>query len=267
MKVGLVYGAFFLAFKNYFPEIEVINAKKAMEKTYDLIIFSGGEDISPDFYGAPNIHCYGINPERDEMERDVFYIARDQKTPKLLGVCRGHQLINAMQGSNVIQDLEKETGRHEGEHPLEIIKEFSIVGQAFDKRIVNSLHHQGVRHSGSGLTTTSVYKGIIESSESDKIITVQFHPEMMHDEQANKFFEYIIRWVKEPKKLKSEFEKLRKEKEVNGFTEAKEKFIKNMEYATRTFTTYATNPNFVSVDENGRVIRIVDETDRGENNG
>ena len=102
-KVGLAYSAFFLAFKEIFPEIEIISEIRNISK-YNLVIFPGGEDIDPAIYSQKNILSQGINKERDGTESTIFNYCRHYGI-KALGVCRGHQLINAILGGQLIQDL------------------------------------------------------------------------------------------------------------------------------------------------------------------
>lgn len=151
----------------------------------DVIVFSGGEDINPKIYGKQNTHSYitQFSIARDIFEMKVLENAI-KLSKKILGVCRGHQLINAFLGGNLIQEISL-IGSHGSPHKLEgsegVIKHFF--------KSVNSMHHQGVLKEGAGLTPTSHYKGVIESTESENIITVQFHPEVMKD---TGFFKYIF---------------------------------------------------------------------------
>jgi len=198
MKIGLAYSAFFHQIKRFYPELEVINPSSVGK--YDLVIFSGGEDINPELYGENNEYS-SININRDNIEREILQRAV-YYNKKILGICRGHQLINACLGGKLSQDMMIKLGiNHEYNHKLEFDTE-TIVTRNFD--IVNSLHHQAVIRPGRRLNVTSTYKGIIESTESEDIITVQFHPELMEE---TKFFSDVKNWVenkKETTKVKKE---------------------------------------------------------------
>lgn len=185
-KVGIAYPAFYWDFWDYFPTIERVIPRE-MDK-YKLIIFSGGADISPSIYGEENIHSFPF-PERDRVELPILKTALELGT-KILGVCRGHQLINAYLGGRLIQDLSY-LEDHDYFHNLEFMTKKSLV-ETFFIQGVNSLHHQGVILEGSGLEITSKHKGVIESTESENIITVQFHPEFM---DARAFFQFIKEWA------------------------------------------------------------------------
>jgi gamma-glutamyl-gamma-aminobutyrate hydrolase PuuD len=191
--VATAHPAFFNSFKNYIPHLEIVKSYKDV-KNYDLIIFTGGEDINPNIYGERNTYSNISNSsiERDSQELSILEKALELNKC-IFGVCRGHQLVNAFLGGRLYQDLLFDTGRHHegfhkivwGSHPL---RNFFIKG-------VNSLHHQAVRRTGRGLYSIADYNGINEAciSETDRIITVQFHPEFMDGQQD--FFDYLLKWA------------------------------------------------------------------------
>lgn len=190
MNVFVATTAFFESFANYFPNLKVIKTVEDIKKA-DLIIFTGGEDINPSIYGQNTTNAYGINRARDDAETNIFSMANGQNK-FMLGVCRGHQLINALLRGRLYQDLYIETGKfHPGSHTIDT-QENSIVGKNFTR--VNSMHHQAVCNCGKGLEITGSYQGIIESCEGQTIITVQFHPEFMED-RSIKFFNDVLTWT------------------------------------------------------------------------
>ena len=67
---------------------------KAQLELIDGLILSGGADINPFLYGQDFKEGIGIiSPERDECE--MIILEEFLKTGKpILGICRGHQLIN-----------------------------------------------------------------------------------------------------------------------------------------------------------------------------
>lgn len=71
----------------------------------DLIQFTGGEDVSPDYYGQmphPQTH---FNAARDEREAMIFHIARANWKP-MAGICRGGQLLNVLCGGTMWQHVD-----------------------------------------------------------------------------------------------------------------------------------------------------------------
>ena len=176
-------------FKQRIPVIYEDNSKLQDAK---LVIFSGGEDINPEIHGQENTYSY-FSPKRDESELEILKESL-KMNKKILGVCRGHQLINAFLGGKLVQDLYHDLNiTHGGGHQLIYLTQESIIRNMFFR--VNSLHHQGVIIAGKGLIPTSEFKGVIESCENNNIITVQFHPEfMINCPESENFFSYLKQW-------------------------------------------------------------------------
>lgn len=168
----------------------------------DGIIFTGGEDVSPLYFGEEPIREVDeICHDRDTFEMELFKQAYEKDIP-IFGICRGTQLINIALGGTIYQDIYKQIpniGGHtcpsnlqEGYHNINILND-TIIFDIFkkEKLAVNSLHHQAVKDLGSNLkTSSSSIDGIIESIESTDdrfILGVQFHPEAM----AMKYEEYL----------------------------------------------------------------------------
>jgi len=170
---------------------KIIIDNEALEEA-SLVIFTGGEDINPNIYGEENKYS-SYSDRRDEIELKVFKKAFIMGK-KILGVCRGHQLINACLGGKLVQDINRQLGQsHESYHNLNILEKSSKIANLFPKD-VNSMHHQGVISSGNGLVPTTFYNGVYESCESEQIITTQFHPEFM-DYNSKDFFNFIKSWA------------------------------------------------------------------------
>lgn len=96
----------------------------------DLVAFAGGQDIDTGFYGEPRGRHTGRSGERDVIEKRDFLIALETGK-KMVGVCRGAQLLCALSGGKLIQHVNSHAGN---DHGL----------STFDKRLfrVNSVHHQ-----------------------------------------------------------------------------------------------------------------------------
>jgi len=192
MRVATATSPFFYSFQDYFKDLQVFQLEKDDVRNFDLMIFTGGEDINPQIYGIDNTYS-SFNMRRDGIELEILRNCLNSQI-KILGVCRGHQLINAYMGGSLVQDIYLETNEvHESSHKLNFFGgQLSIIKYLYENKNVNSMHHQGVIQVGRHLKTTSSYKGVIESCESQNIITVQFHPEFMGD---GEFFDIIKRWV------------------------------------------------------------------------
>lgn len=163
-------------------------------KDAELIIFPGGEDINPQLYTKDYLRIH-YNPRRDEREIGIFNEVYNKTEIPILGVCRGHQLINVLLGGKLIPDLPTEGIYHNGGHEAEWSEEFNFLGL----QRINSLHHQGYSEKMTSglLKPIAFHKGVVEASVSkdrgsNKIFTVQFHPEMMETGRVKLLKNYVV---------------------------------------------------------------------------
>ena len=104
-----------------------------------IACFTGGEDVTPELYGEkrhPSTYC---NPRRDLWEQTVFNKAvKDGKF--LVGICRGGQFLNVMNGGTLWQDVDGHALR--GTHQM--IYEMNLgQGGLLSRPVeVTSTHHQ-----------------------------------------------------------------------------------------------------------------------------
>lgn len=143
-------------------------------KKYDLVVFSGGEDINPELYKEKNVASH-YNKDRDKYEIEILYHAINKKS-KIFGICRGLQLLSAVvYNLKLIQDINPP---HYSPHYTEINK-FGIYK-------VNSIHHQGLEYRDNlSFEVLAKYKNIVEGFiDIDRdILAVQFHPELIYMEE------------------------------------------------------------------------------------
>jgi gamma-glutamyl-gamma-aminobutyrate hydrolase PuuD len=103
----------------------------AAPEKFDLVCFTGGEDVSPALYGHENL-ASGSNMGRDVREKEIFEIALQHRLP-ISGICRGAQFSNVMTGrAKMVQHLRRAHGG--GHHRCE-----TSDGELFE---VTSSHHQ-----------------------------------------------------------------------------------------------------------------------------
>lgn len=105
----------------------------------DLIMFTGGADVSPRLYGAPNVASH-ISERRDEQEIQIFQLAKQEGKP-MVGICRGGQFLNVMCGGKMYQDVDNHA-IHGTHNAVEL--------ETGDIHRVTSTHHQMMIHSGEG---------------------------------------------------------------------------------------------------------------------
>lgn len=217
MNVRLAYPADFGSFKTLFPEIKLFDFE---DKTpIDLLVFSGGEDVSLEYYlPEPLIakykHLCMTNKNRDEYERKVLFssLNGEYEVNKILGVCRGTQFLNVMFGGQLYPDINSAGIVHGGQHPLIHVANTNL---EFLK-IVNSLHHQGISVPGDYIKELNLKTrpqtiavdqiGKVREIVSwlrEKVLGVQFHPEYYNDnfEDKIKFREFIYSWVRGEKSI------------------------------------------------------------------
>lgn len=77
---------------------------KAPADKADVIVFAGGADIQPSIYGERALHTTSCSPQRDRVEVAEYEAAVKAGKPTL-GICRGAQLIHALNGGKLWQHV------------------------------------------------------------------------------------------------------------------------------------------------------------------
>jgi putative glutamine amidotransferase len=192
-------------------EIELIKLsfeENNVEDIYkcDGFVLTGGVDIDPSFYEGSNDYKNNpgiFQPERDRFESKIYRYSQLKNLP-VLGICRGMQLVNVMQGGKLIQDLDTGNKKHnkeentDNEHRI-ITQEdtllYEITGNLSGH--VNSAHHQSVDPNSLGTNLkvnaydddANIIEGLEFSDKTGKafMLCVQWHPERMKDKEENPF--------------------------------------------------------------------------------
>lgn len=170
------------------------------------VLLTGGTDVQPSLYGAPEDPTRTVDPPRDAFEMALFEQTVASDRP-LLAVCRGMQLINVAMGGTLLQDVFAATGQNHDDykrwmddvHRVDVepssrlAKALGVVDLG-----VNSIHHQGVDRLGAGLRAVAwAEDGSIEGVELPEArfaVGVQWHPEVLDQrrEQQGLFEELVI---------------------------------------------------------------------------
>ena len=98
------------------------------------LLLHGGEDISPSIYNEKtNSHCFARDTpsKRDKVEMAFVQRALELNIP-IIGICRGAQLLCAMDGGSLVQHIVGHVG---GNHPITLV-------DTHEKIRANSAHHQ-----------------------------------------------------------------------------------------------------------------------------
>jgi putative glutamine amidotransferase len=179
-----------------------VDALRQIYERVDGVLLSGGVDVNPQRYGAEP-HPLTQEPDdlRDEAEITLANWASAEDRP-VLGICRGHQVLNVALGGTLIQDVpslmdtpithDVDNSRPGGNyvHTVQINPASRLVA-IFDKTTltVNSMHHQSLRQPGPGVHITAHSPdGVIEATEVPSkqfVLSVQWHPEEMFAEDAD----------------------------------------------------------------------------------
>jgi gamma-glutamyl-gamma-aminobutyrate hydrolase PuuD len=164
----------------------------------DGLIFSGGNDLAPESYGAEaDPTTTGTNPARDSGELALLTAALERDLP-VLAICRGAEVLNVARGGDLVQHLPDVVG-HEGHRA--VVGEFSEHTVRVDpaSRIesapgaVKSHHHQGLGRLGDGLREIAwADDGVVEAVEDPEkpfLVGVLWHPEAGEDQRL---FEQLV---------------------------------------------------------------------------
>lgn len=152
----------------------------------DLVCFLGGTDVDPDVYGEER-HPYTQAPDkdRDYVEQLGFYKFKSHNVP-MVGICRGGQLLNVLNGGKMIQHLGECISRDV----------WMWDDEWGDERLMRVDHHQGIRAGEYGralgwLEDEKFEPDYIVHYPETKSLCFQPHPEWGHKGTEDYFFELI----------------------------------------------------------------------------
>lgn len=184
----------------------------------DGLLLPGGIDVEPKRYGeAPHPKLEKVDGDLDALEFDALEYAKNHGLP-VLGICRGHQILNVYYGGSLYQDIPSqcesairvshrfpEGSAERREHEITVVPG-SILRELWntDRLTVNTYHHQAVKEVAPGFAVAARSDdGIIEAIERKEgvfVLGVQFHPEkMLQDEPRMKVI--FERFVEEARRV------------------------------------------------------------------
>ena len=162
---------------------------------YDGLLIPGGTDVDPERYGRRNECSDSPDPELDAHQFAAIDAFVKAGKP-VLGICRGHQVLNVFFGGTLIQDIptrytppgdlpklfHSQVDDRDSMHLTHAAPggfPARIYGEEFP---VNSAHHQAVETLGEEMEAVQwAADGIVEATRhrSLPVISVQWHPERM----------------------------------------------------------------------------------------
>ncbi|WP_314650430.1 gamma-glutamyl-gamma-aminobutyrate hydrolase family protein [uncultured Microbacterium sp.] len=145
----------------------------------DVVVILGGDDIEPGLYGQDDRRPRRTGYERraDRMQIAVIMDAVRAGRP-LLGVCRGHQLLNVALGGTLRQHVEGHRAAA-GDPYVVTPLDLDAVAPGLAPPALCT-HHQAVDELGAGLRALiRADDGVIEAIAHEQLplLGVQWHPE------------------------------------------------------------------------------------------
>ncbi len=211
VNIALSQGTPVDSYANYYNWIKSLDSGATGMDMYDMpldsaikklrgcsgLILTGGTDINPALYEYPGdpLKCTEIDDYRDTLEVTLLDSAMAWGMP-VLGVCRGHQMLNVAFGGTLIKDIPTEfdtTISHRCPdasncfHPLNIVPG-SMLNEisGLTSGTVNSNHHQGIKDLSPELAIVayspdSLPEAVEWANPSGKpfLLGVQWHPERL----------------------------------------------------------------------------------------
>ncbi|WP_169816090.1 gamma-glutamyl-gamma-aminobutyrate hydrolase family protein [Nocardia miyunensis] len=182
-------------------------------RRFDGLIVTGGQDIHPGRWGGdqsvipadadPRYNSSAHDTSRDAYEAALICAAIDERIP-VLGVCRGHQMLNVALGGRLVDDLPPSELSHysadaaptdgESDHVVTFAPGSTLYGVYGPQARVNSWHHQAVDTCGADLVVTARARdGVVEAIEipGREVVGVQWHPEWQST--PDPLFEWLMR--------------------------------------------------------------------------
>ncbi|HTR17635.1 MAG TPA: gamma-glutamyl-gamma-aminobutyrate hydrolase family protein [Acetobacteraceae bacterium] len=180
---------------------ELCDASNLVSRLDGILLTGSPSNVGPRYYGDPEEDAPGpFDPQRDAMMLRLVEAAARWHKP-LFGICRGFQEINVAFGGTLRRDAgiaEELLGHHapdgvpydqmfEHRHVVHI-SPGGVLNAALGclEMEVNSVHFQGVRRLGEGLTPEAVATdGLVEAFSGRlgeaPVLGVQWHPEWTVD--------------------------------------------------------------------------------------
>ncbi len=160
-----------------------ISSAKEFCDLVDGILFTGGGDVHPRYYGETIVDADSFCPEeeRDAFELELFQCAYQKKLP-MFGICRGIQLMAVAKGGSLYQQI---SGHREG-----VLH--SVTYQNGEEDTVNSYHSQAIKNLPSEAQGFAYSQdGICEGMRfltHPFAVGVQWHPERQKSAYDRRLF-------------------------------------------------------------------------------
>lgn len=173
--------------------------------TADMILYTGGADVNPFLYGERKLDCTYADTRQDRADGDA-YLEGKKHGILHVGICRGAQILNVLNGGTMWQDVSNHAGQP---HLVEDV----ISKKTF---LVSSMHHQGIilnpkakllafceeadrKISATGGWSAKSGKPSIDVEAfwypETRSLGVQWHPEVGPKDCVDLFFSYVTKYL------------------------------------------------------------------------
>lgn len=186
-------------------------AVRAVLGRVDALLLTGGGDVDPAYFGQEaRAELQSRQPLRDRFEILLVREALARGLP-VLGICRGHQVLNIAAGGDLYQDVRLavprplEHGERGGMHPVTVTGP-GVLADLLGPGVcmTNTRHHQSVGRVAPGFRVSAVAPdGVVEAIEGVDhrfAVGVQWHPELLWraaPEQA-RLFRALVAAARDP---------------------------------------------------------------------
>lgn len=176
-----VYQSYIDLFSPIFEIILLLPDKPLSDLSqYDALLITGGDDIDPFYYNQPSDIRTVI--EDNKIEAFDFYLIHTfyKANKKIIGICRGIQLLNVYFKGTLIQHIDNHLSTT---HNTRILPD-TYLSKYYNNFIrTNSYHHQCIDQLAELFHANAIsQEGIIEGFENHKVLAFQWHPEKMKEE-------------------------------------------------------------------------------------
>lgn len=174
-----------------------LDSALSLFRTCSGLIITGGTDIHPGFYGKAydTVRCWPVDDHRDRLEMTLIDSALAWGIP-ILGICRGHQMLNVAMGGSLIVDIPADFDTavvHRCEDYLNCYHSVTVDTASLLYQVtstatgtVNTNHHQAADVIADPLRAVAFADdGLVEALEwkdpegKSFLLGVQWHPERM----------------------------------------------------------------------------------------
>lgn len=201
MKIYVVGGA-----NNYVNFIENAELVDKLEDA-QLVVFTGGEDVTPSLYGCRRHPTTYNNTKRDEKEKSIFEKI-NPKTQVVYGCCRGSQFVTVMNGGLLVQNVnnhaiwsthgitdgykvyEITSTHHQMMYPFNLESGYDILFTSYNN---SSDIYEGDKISSAYIHDREPEIVLYHRDRLPKCLAVQGHPEMIPNSQVAKMINELIK--------------------------------------------------------------------------